>query len=188
MKIGLISDTHIPSMGKEPPPQVRTAFEGVDLILHAGDIYINSCIEWLETIAPVHASTSGFLNTGEAAPRVGVPIVVEAGGKVIGLVHKLVMMPLTEDVYPGAIAKYYPKDQSIAEELDQIFGRRVDIVVFGYTHETLIETHEGILFVNPGSPNMVKQIVKPGTIAVLELTPEGPQARIIELASLGLTG
>jgi hypothetical protein len=28
MKIGLISDTHIPSMGAEPPSQVVRAFEG----------------------------------------------------------------------------------------------------------------------------------------------------------------
>src|SRR5216683_7622331 len=80
MKIGLISDTHIPSMGKEPPGQVIPAFEGVDLILHAGDIYIQSCIEWLERIAPVHASTSWFANMGEGAPRVSQPVVVEVEG------------------------------------------------------------------------------------------------------------
>ena len=50
MKIGLISDTHIPSMGQEPPPQVLIAFAGVDLILHAGDVYAPSCIEWLERL------------------------------------------------------------------------------------------------------------------------------------------
>ena len=170
-------------MGKEPPPEVRTAFEGVDLILHAGDIYIQSCIDWLETIAPVHASTSGFLNTGEASPRVSQPVVVEAGDYVIGLIHKLVMMPLTEEVYPGAIARYYPKDQRIGDELEQIFGRRVDIVVFGYTHEAMIETHEGILFVNPGSPNMVKQVMRTGTIGMLELTATGPSAEIIDLTT-----
>jgi hypothetical protein len=30
VKIGLISDTHIPSSGKEPPAEVVTAFEGVE--------------------------------------------------------------------------------------------------------------------------------------------------------------
>ena len=45
MKIGLIADTHIPSMGAEPPSQVVQAFEGVDLILHAGHVDIASCIK-----------------------------------------------------------------------------------------------------------------------------------------------
>lgn len=58
MKIGLISDTHIPQYSKEPPPQVARAFQGVDLILHAGDIFTPSCIEWLERIAPVKYSES----------------------------------------------------------------------------------------------------------------------------------
>src|SRR5688500_3546544 len=100
MKIGLISDTHIPSMGKEPPPQVVQAFEGVDLILHAGDIYIQSCIDWLERIAPVQSATSGFSSATEAAPRMSVPMVIELEGYTIGMIHKLVMIPLPDDIYP----------------------------------------------------------------------------------------
>lgn len=184
MKIGLISDTHIPSMGKEPPPQVHRAFEGVDLILHAGDVYIPSCIEWLERIAPVHASTSWFSGSGEGAPRTSLPLVVEVGGHSIGLVHKLEMTPLGDEVWPGAIADGYPTGASIPAELQEIFGKPVDIVVFGYTHEAMIETHQGVLFVNPGSPTMVGQIMKLGTVATLDLTPQGTVATIIELASV----
>ena len=53
MKIGLISDTHNPGAALEPPYEVAKAFEEVDLILHAGDIYVTSCLDWLEQIAPV---------------------------------------------------------------------------------------------------------------------------------------
>lgn len=184
MRVGLISDTHIPAMGKEPPSQVIRAFEGVDLILHAGDIYIHSCIEWLERIAPVHASTSWFASTAEAAPRVSLPVVVEVEGHAIGLVHKLELTPLADEVYPGAIARRYPAGSPIPIELAEIFGRPVDIVIFGYTHEAMVESHQGVLFVNPGSPSMVKQSMKLGTVAILELMPRGPEARIIELATL----
>ena len=185
MTIGLISDTHIPSMGKEPPPQVIRAFEGVDLILHAGDVYTQSCIEWLERIAPVQATTSWFSTGAEAAPRVSSPRVVEVDGYSIGMVHKLEMTPLGDDVFPGMIARGYPAGESIPAELEKGFGKPVDIVLFGYTHEAMVETHEGVLFVNPGSPTMVKQVMKLGTVAVLDLTPQGPEARIIELASVG---
>jgi len=38
--IGLLSDTHIALPSEALPPQVKGAFSGVDLILHAGDIWI----------------------------------------------------------------------------------------------------------------------------------------------------
>ena len=38
LRIGLIADTHIPADAKILPPHVREAFQGTDLILHAGDV------------------------------------------------------------------------------------------------------------------------------------------------------
>ena len=38
MKIGIISDTHIPAAGKEPPPEVAAAFQDVDL---PGNVAVN---------------------------------------------------------------------------------------------------------------------------------------------------
>ncbi len=184
MKIGLISDTHIPSMGPEPPRQVIEAFEGVDLIVHAGDLYTPACIEWLERIAPVEAATSYFSSNAEGAPRSGSTLVLEREGHSIGVVHKLELLPIPDEIFPGSIA-HYPPGKAIADELTEIFGQPVDIVVFGYTHEAMVETHQGVLFVNPGSTSMVKQSVKLGHVAVLDLTPGGAEARIVELASLG---
>ena len=50
MKIGVISDTH-----SYINPKVFPAFEGVELILHAGDIGSEDIITSLETLAPVKA-------------------------------------------------------------------------------------------------------------------------------------
>ena len=65
MRIGLISDTHIPLVAQELPPQVMDVFRGVDLILHAGDIYAPSVIEELERIAPIFIA-EGDDDYGEA--------------------------------------------------------------------------------------------------------------------------
>ena len=111
-------------------------------------------------------------------------MVAEVGDHSIGVVHQLELIPLGDDVFPGAIAKGYPAGKSIPMELQDIFGKPVDIVVFGYTHEALVETHQGVLFINPGSPTMVKQTRKLGTVAVLEISSRGTEARLIELASL----
>ena len=184
MKIGLISDTHIPSMGAEPPSQVIQAFEGVDLILHAGHVDIASCIKWLERIAPVTATTSWLEGTGEALPRVNTVKVVEAESHAIGICHELILTSLGDDVIPGAIARAFPPGESLPDALEAIFGKSVDIVVFGYTHEAMVETHQGVLLVNPGSPSLVKQKPRLGTVAILEITPESKAARIIDLPAL----
>ena len=184
MKIGLIADTHIPSMGAEPPSQVALAFEGVDLILHAGHVEIASCIKWLERIAPVTATTSWLVGTDEALPRVNTVKVVEAENHTIGICHELILKSLGDDVIPGAIGRAFPPAESLPDGLRGIFGQLVDIVVFGYTHEAMVETHQGVLFVNPGSPSLVKQNIRLGTVAILEITPKSRAARIIDLTSL----
>jgi putative phosphoesterase len=180
----VISDTHIPSAGPEPPAQVRTAFQGVDLILHAGHVNVQSCIEWLEQIAPVRSTESWLEGAGEHWTRNMRVEVFELEGRTIGMVHELILRGLADDVLSGSIARGYPGDESLQNDLAEIFGRPVDIVVFGYTHEAMVETHSGILFVNPGSPSLVRQQVKLGTVAILELGNEGADARIVELAKV----
>jgi len=184
MKIGLISDTHIPSMGAEPPSQVIRAFEGVDLILHAGHVEIASCIEWLQRIAPVQATTSWLVGTGEALPRVNTFQVVEVENHTIGMCHELILKSLGDDVIPGAIGRNFPPNESLPDTLETIFGKRVDIVVFGYTHEAMVETHQGVLFVNPGSPSLVKQNPRLGTVGILDVTPDSQSARIVDLKTV----
>ncbi len=56
LRIGLVSDTHIPEAGRELPPQIYEAFAKVDLILHAGDMHIIEVLDWLESLAPVVAA------------------------------------------------------------------------------------------------------------------------------------
>lgn len=188
MKIGLISDTHIPSMGAEPPPQVAQAFQGVDLILHAGHAYVSSCLEWLGRIAPVKASESWLQGAGEAPTRSSQVHVIELEGHTIGLTHELILTSLGDEVLPGAIERRFPPEESLPMTLRGIFGKPVDIVVFGYTHEALVELHQGILFINPGSPSVIGQQLGLGTVAILELTPESREAHVIDLAGLGQNG
>jgi uncharacterized protein len=188
MRIGLISDTHIPSAGPEPPPQVVEAFQGVDLILHAGHAYTASCIDWLGRIAPVKATESWVEGMGEAPPRSSQLQVIELEGHIIGLTHELILKRLADEVLPGAIEKSFPPGDSLSATLQGIFGAPVDIVVFGYTHQAMVELHDGVLLVNPGSPSVVGQEVRLGTVAILELTPETREANVVNLAELEVNG
>ena len=56
MRIGKISDTHIPQDAEIIPSYVIEIFQDDDLILHAADIYISSVLDELEAMAPVLAA------------------------------------------------------------------------------------------------------------------------------------
>ena len=180
MRIGLISDTHVPNAAKEPPHEVAAAFDGVDLILHAGDIYLSSCLDWLERIAPVQAVELGSKAHFDGDPRVAEKRVMELEGHTIGMVHDLIPQGFDE-LRPGVI-EGHPLQQSLPAILAKFFGAPVDIVVFGHTHEAMMEEHQGVLLVNPGSPVLPRQTRQLGQVAILELTEGSRAARIVDLA------
>jgi putative phosphoesterase len=185
MRIGLISDTHIPGGAMEVPSVVERAFEGVELILHAGNIYESAILDWLERIAPVKAA--GSVDRDHQCrddPRVAEKQVLELEGNNIGVVHDLTVPGVGGQVYPGTIAKYFPDNPSLSPGMEKIFGRDVSIVVYGHTHEVMVEEHDGLLLINPGSATLRNQLRKLGHVVILELTRGGREAKIVDLADL----
>lgn len=67
MLVGLIADTHIPYRRRYLPLAALKALEGVDLILHTGDINVLQVLSLLSTIAPVEAVASNG-DGDDAAP------------------------------------------------------------------------------------------------------------------------
>ncbi len=76
---------------------------------------------------------------------------------------------------------YFGRMGDLQRALAELFGRPVDIVVYGHTHIPLVETFQGVLLVNPGSPTLPKQVRKLGTVGLLELTKGNMDARIVDL-------
>lgn len=176
MRIGLISDTHIPEAGNEVPAQVKTAFRGVELIFHAGDLHVLAVLDWLQAIAPVLAargdgdSGGGSRTPVPEDPRMKDAHVVSIEGVSVGLTHGL--------DYPE------PPWRSLEAAMQAEFGRRVDVIVFGGSHVALVENYRGILLVNPGSPTLPRGLRQLGTVGLLEVTKGEAHARIIGLQSL----
>ena len=167
MRIGLISDTHIPSMSGELPYQVAEAFAGVDLILHAGDLHILPVLDDLEEIAPVIAVRGNGDRLVPPDPRLKDTYVLKVEGLFIGLTHAL----------------EYPETpwNSIEASMARDFGGEVDVIVFGDTHVALVESYKGILLVNPGSPTMPSGKRGLGTVAILEVSQGKAEASIVPL-------
>ena len=193
MRIGLISDTRVPGGAPEVPQEVVRAFDGVDLILHAGGIHVSDVLDWLERIAPVKAAGrvhSGHAERPEALSlesggdtRVAEQHVFQLEGHAIGMVNNLELDGFSDEIFPGVIGAQGPTDGSLPKVVEEFFGAPVDIVVFGRTLYSMVEEHQGILFINPGSPSIPKNLVKLGSVAILTLTPEGREARVVDLAT-----
>jgi len=166
VRIGLITDTHVSSAKEELPRQAALFFKGVDLILHAGDIYIWEVLDWLETIAPVLAARgNGDWRLDERHgsrrdSRVRESHVISAEGVTIGLIHH---MPLPGD----------HRWTNIQELMELSFGCLVDVIVCGDTHEAIVTNQDGILLVNPGWP------WRPGTVGILEVNQGKAEAQLL---------
>jgi predicted phosphodiesterase len=86
---GLLSDTHIPHRLKRLPSAVLDALNGVDVILHAGDVDDPAALESLRSIAPVHAVRGNFhiLDLSDGGSALPVAIKLELAGRRILLTH-----------------------------------------------------------------------------------------------------
>ncbi len=169
MRIGLVSDTHIPEVGTELPPEVTEALRGVDLILHAGDIYIPSVLDDLERIAPVLAAR-GDDDYGAtlADRRVKEKHILTLEGQTLWLVH---MRPLY------LTSGWWLTQSSSEPSKDE----HPDIVVFGHEHRTAVQHYYDILFVNSGSPTFLNYRRELGTVGILDLDSGKAEAHIVQL-------
>ena len=170
IRIGLISDTHIPADAKILPPHVREAFKGTDLILHAGDIYLPSILDELETMAPVLAARGNDDGDFPQDRRFKISHVLNINGLSLGLIHRI--------FFPGT-----PRDP-FDKRTEKDFGQQVDIIVFGDSHVAVVARHNGILLVNPGSPTVPNGLRELGTVALLEIVGKKAEARIVQLSEL----
>ena len=131
--VGLISDTH-----GLVRPTVFTALDGVELILHAGDVG-EGVLEELRTIAPVQAV---FGNTDPPdTPGLQPAIDLECDGVRIHVSHGHELGAPTPDKLLAAYS--------------------ADVIVYGHTHKQLIVNADGRWVVNPGAAGQRRFKLKP---------------------------
>lgn len=165
MRIGLLSDTHLPEA--DLPPEVYAALRGCDAILHGGDITISRVLDRLEEIAPVYAAMGNHDEHLAADPRVEALDWLTFEGHVVALLHR-----------------FEPLEWSMERLAERFFdGRRPDVVVFGDSHFEMIEEREGVLLFNVGSATLPRKL-SPRLGHVGFLTLEAGQPVVAELVDL----
>jgi putative phosphoesterase len=133
MKVAVLSDTHAPRYWKGCPPAVARRLEGVDLILHAGDVCRAWVLEELAAFAPVRAVVGNNDDPDVAAWGAPQTLRLDLDGLPVAMVH---------DAGPAP---------GRARRLGRRFGG-AELVVFGHSHIPLDETADGVRIFNPGSP------------------------------------
>jgi putative phosphoesterase len=147
--IGVISDTH----GLLRPEAIR-ALQGVDHILHAGDVGDADILEALRDIAPVTA-IRGNIDVSGTCANLPPTEAVEIGGKLFYLVHALQYL----DINPQAAG--------------------VAAVVYGHTHRAEVRQTD-VLYLNPGSAGP-RRFDLPISLAKIEIVNGELRPRIITL-------
>lgn len=144
-RVGIISDTH-----GLLRPEVIDRLQGVDRILHAGDVVGIDVIETLQSISPVHA-VRGNCDNGEWSMQFPKTDYITIGPASIYLLHILYDI----DIAPGAAG--------------------VNIIVSGHTHKPLVEEKGGVIYINPGSCGP-RRFSLPISMAIMEI--EGNQCKV----------
>jgi len=153
MIIGLISDTH--GMVR---PAVRSAFAGVDLILHAGDVGGRHVIDELAMMAPVLA-VAGNTDVGDETS-----------------------LPAALDRGVGGLRLHLSHGHEVGRPTAEILLARypADIIVFGHTHRSLVHFDGRRLVVNPGAAGRRRFGIAP-TAARLTIDGSDPRVEIVRL-------
>jgi putative phosphoesterase len=165
VRIGLLADTHVPSTTRVLWQEVRKVFQGVDLILHAGDLVTPDALDWCEELAPTLAAR-GNNDLGLEDPRIQDVQRLEVEGLRIAVVHDM-----------------EPEDRSVGYLIDAYLkGDGADVIVTGHTHFDRIAFRDNVLQVNPGSPTLPRLwSTRLGTVGILELNAGTLAARIVRL-------
>lgn len=147
LTIGVISDTH-----GLLRPQAVAALQGVQQIIHAGDIGSADILSQLAAIAPVTA-VRGNNDEGEWAMRLPPSELVVLGQQRIFVLH------------------------DIAELVGDPLATGYTVVISGHSHKASISERQGVLFVNPGSAGP-RRFKLPVTLAMLQISGANVRATI----------
>ncbi|MCM8799551.1 MAG: metallophosphoesterase [Candidatus Omnitrophica bacterium] len=135
VKIGVISDTHIPERAKTIPNKVLDSLKEMDLILHAGDLVEMKVLEILKSICKNVKAVYGNMDSSEVIKNLPQKELISVEGLCIGLFH-------------GWGAPW-----GLIQLLNRVFkDDNPDIIIFGHSHQPFNKKEKDILYFNPGSP------------------------------------
>ncbi|SHJ05755.1 hypothetical protein SAMN02745975_01199 [Geosporobacter subterraneus DSM 17957] len=153
IKAVVISDTHIKKLGKPLPKPLQDHLADADAIFHCGDIIDEDFLGELEKFGPVYAvrGNGDFIGAVANLPE---KRIIEIGGYKIGILHG-----------------HGDKGKTVDRASNAFREEAVDIILFGHSHQPMLQAKSGVLMLNPGSPT-TKRREKQYSFIILHLEKE----------------
>lgn len=179
MRIGLLADTHIPYRAPGLTPAILAALEGVDLILHAGDVDEPWALAPLAALAPVHAVRGNrhLLDRSSGGATLPEALELEVAGFRLAVTHGYLggltgWLWKTRELI-GYLAGHPDNpahDAAIVRALLRRFPQ-ANVIVFGHTHRFYQAWHGEVLVINPGAALVTDYFIHhyEPSLALLEL-------------------
>ena len=158
IKIGVISDTHLPGYDEGLKKIVDEHFSDMDIVIHAGDLVD---LRVLDMFAGKEVrAVCGNMDYPSVKEKIPGELLFEIQGFKFGVVHG------------------WGAPSGIEERILAKTGS-LDCIVYGHTHRPACHKIDGVLFFNPGSPTD-KRFAAYRSIGILEID-KGVSGRIINL-------
>jgi putative phosphoesterase len=152
MHIGVISDTH-----GVLPQRALELLQGVEQIIHAGDIGGPEIMTRLEAVAPVQAVAGNM----------------DGGGPLARLLPEVLSLVIND-------CRIYVRHEGWkpAQWSRRLPEPRPDVAICGHSHQSLLEEYEGVLYLNPGTAGRPR-FGHGLSLAILTIKEGRPQAEIV---------
>lgn len=152
MRICVMSDTHIPDRNDDIPADLMKEVMNADMIVHAGDFTSLDFYKELKGLKPLKAVV-GNMDSPELRNELKDKEIFTVQGYKIGIVHG------------------HGKPEKILENIRSCFDEKLDLVIFGHSHQPFNEKIGKCIFFNPGSPT--DKIFSPcNTYGIIEINEE----------------
>lgn len=166
MRIGVVSDTH-----GYFDPGLPLLLQGVEEILHGGDVGTETVLNQLRALAPVQAVQG---NIDSSALGLAPTLTRRFGGIAIHMLHELPR--------PQSTLRDWAQAQPLAGKTAEHCRRFLEsfpegcrVVIFGHSHEPCALVLGGRLFFNPGSAGR-RRFSLPRCCGSLDICAEGVRA------------
>ena len=150
-RVGLVSDTH-----GLLRPELVAAFQGVDLIVHAGDVGQEAVLRGLKAIAPLVA-VRGNMDRKRWTARLRYREMVPVGEVTLYVLHDLQDLDLK------------PRAASIAA------------VISGHLHQRELWKRKDVWYINPGSAGPQRSGA-PASAALMEIEGKKIEVQFVDLS------
>ncbi|MBE6068433.1 MAG: metallophosphoesterase family protein [Clostridium lundense] len=160
MKIGVTADTHLSKHPEKIEEMMKRYFSDVDLIIHLGDFTSIEVLHKMQKYKKVIA-VYGNNDKGKLTEELKQSEIINIEGYKIGLYHG-----------------HGSGESTMDRAYNEFEKDKVDIIIFGHSHQPIIKTKKKTLLINPGSPTK-KFKERWYSYVLLEITKKNIEAKVV---------